>query len=271
MDEHLVSVIMPCYNKGEYLSESLEVLIRQTYMNWECIVMDDGSTDNSAAIALGYSAKEPRIKYFLQQNSGVIHARNKAIQFSKGKYILPLDADDTLQPKYIEKCMKTIQSGDDIKVVYGRGVFIGQMSGEMELGKYSLEQLLVCNIIHNSALHYKKDSERVGGYDAMMKNGLEDWEYWISILESGGKAVKIDDTDYYYRRSENSRSKSYSIRHEKELRELVYNKHKETYDRIYGDPIFIIGEKNLFADRLMKIRSNYLFKIFRRLGLLPKA
>lgn len=103
MKKGLVSVIMPCYNQGCYLSEALESVINQTYSDWECIIIDDGSTDSSEEIAKEYCQKDGRIRYIYQDNAGVIAARNNAIAASSGEYILPLDADDSISTVYLRR------------------------------------------------------------------------------------------------------------------------------------------------------------------------
>ena len=89
MKKGLVSVIMPCYNQGDYMPEAIESIISQTYPNWECIIIDDGSTDHSERVAKEYCQKDSRIRYIYQENAGVIAARNHAIGESLGEFILP--------------------------------------------------------------------------------------------------------------------------------------------------------------------------------------
>ena len=89
MKKGLVSVIIPCYNQGCYLSEALDSVMRQTYPNWECIIINDGSKDQTDAVAKEYCQKDSRIRYISQENSGVIAARNRAVSESSGEFILP--------------------------------------------------------------------------------------------------------------------------------------------------------------------------------------
>ena len=102
----LISIIVPCYNKAVYLTDALDSVLNQTYLNWECIIIDDGSPDATASIAKEYLNKDKRFKYYYQDNQGVSLARNNGIKRSSGKFILPLDADDIIEPTYIEKALK---------------------------------------------------------------------------------------------------------------------------------------------------------------------
>ncbi|RYX81126.1 glycosyltransferase family 2 protein, partial [bacterium] len=95
-DQALVTIITPCYNYGKFLAEALDSLLLQTYSNWECIIVNDGSIDNTDEVALQYTAKDQRFKYINQKNGGLPNARNSALKIAQGKYIQLLDADDLL-------------------------------------------------------------------------------------------------------------------------------------------------------------------------------
>src|SRR5512142_2373135 len=99
MDEALVSVIVPVYNYGRYLPDALDSVIEQTYETWECLVVDDASGDDSAAVAERYAARDNRIRCIRQEsNRGVSAARNRGIAESRGAFVQFLDADDRLLP-----------------------------------------------------------------------------------------------------------------------------------------------------------------------------
>lgn len=89
----IVSIIVPCYNQGHLLCDALDSVLMQTYIDWECIIVNDGSTDNTESVALAYCEKDARFMYFYQDNQGVIASRNNAIRKSNGRYILPLDGE----------------------------------------------------------------------------------------------------------------------------------------------------------------------------------
>lgn len=100
----LVSIITPVYNSEKYIEGTIESVQAQTHTNWEHILVDDCSSDNSKAIIESYQEQDPRIKYYgLQENSGAGMARNKGIEFAKGKYIAFLDSDDVWYPEKLEK------------------------------------------------------------------------------------------------------------------------------------------------------------------------
>jgi glycosyltransferase involved in cell wall biosynthesis len=118
----LVSIIMPAYNRANYLAEAINSVLNQTYKNIELIIADDGSTDHTAEIAGNYS--DPRIKYFYQSNQGVSAARNNAIRQAKGKYVMFLDDDDLFFPYSVQKLLSFIKKQpENVKLVYGDLVY----------------------------------------------------------------------------------------------------------------------------------------------------
>ena len=91
-----ISVVVPCYNQGKFLSEALDSVLAQTLQEWECIVVDDGSTDNSADIAKAYCAKDNRIRYVYQENAGPSAARNKGVSLTSAPLVFFLDGDNVI-------------------------------------------------------------------------------------------------------------------------------------------------------------------------------
>lgn len=265
----LVTVIVPCFNYAAYLAEALDSVLSQTYQDWECIIVNDGSSDNTEEVALDYCEKDKRFSYYSQENKGVIAARNKGLEMAKGKYVLPLDGDDKIAPTYIKKGVSVLENNEFIRVVYCKASYFGEMKGEVELAPFSMEKLLIRNMIFSSALHHKVDSERIGGYNDTMKKGLEDWDYWISILKDGGEAYQISEILFYYRRRMGTRSDSFTFVEEAEIRQQIYQRHSQVYKKYFGDPINMLREKERFAAELRKIRSQIVYKIFRNLKLLP--
>src|SRR5690606_34855138 len=142
-------------------------------------------------------------------------------------YILALDADDKMSANYIEVCMETLHSGHDVKVAYGELSEFGATNAVSFLPKFDFRHLLHKNSIFCTALYRKKDWEAIGGYDENMKEGLEDWEFWINMFKTGGLAVQNPAAVFYYRIKEESRNKSVSkdALRQKRLKEYVFNKH----------------------------------------------
>ncbi len=117
--EHpLISVIVPCYNYAHYLSATLNSILEQTISDWECIIIDDGSTDNTKEIAQQFCSRDSRFIYNYQNNQGLSSARNNGIDLAKGTYIQLLDADDMISPEKIKEQLNCFESKPDLDIVY---------------------------------------------------------------------------------------------------------------------------------------------------------
>lgn len=204
----IVSIIVPCYNQGHLLCDALDSVLMQTYIDWECIIVNDGSTDNTESVALAYCEKDARFMYFYQDNQGVIASRNNAIRKSNGRYILPLDGDDKIAPTYLEKAVPIISNNPKVSIVYCLVEQFGEKEGLYFLPEFEINRMLLDNCIVVTALFRRSDYDNTKGYNPNMKKGLEDWDFWLSILELGGTAYRIDEVLFYYRIQNSSRNKS---------------------------------------------------------------
>ncbi|HEU4496898.1 MAG TPA: glycosyltransferase family 2 protein, partial [Flavobacterium sp.] len=97
-----MSIIVPCFNQSQYLGEALQSVSEQTYTDWECIIVNDGSPDDTEEVSKEWCEKDARFKYLYKENGGLSSARNAGIAVAGGEYILPLDADDKIAPEYAE-------------------------------------------------------------------------------------------------------------------------------------------------------------------------
>lgn len=228
----LISVIMPCYNQAQYLSEALESVMNQTYPHWECIIIDDGSTDGTKDIASDYCKKDNRIKYMFQENQGVVAARNNAIKISRGEYLLPLDGDDKIAPSFMEKTLHVLQtSSSDVKVAYSKIERFGIINQPFPLPHFSRLTLLNTNCLVCTALFRREDYDKTGGYNPNMKSGFEDWDFWLSMFEQGGTAVCIPEVLFYYRKkeaTEESRN-NFNEETEQQLKRQLFVNHPDYY------------------------------------------
>ncbi len=248
MNNSLVSIIVPVYNQAKYLPETLESVLSQSYKNWECIIINDGSKDDSERVSLDYCKKDDRFSYFYQENQGVIAARNNAIKRSSGKYILPLDGDDIISSEYLKKGVAIFEKKSDIQIVYCKTQLFGAQTGSADLLEYSKRNILRRGCFVSSSMFRKEMFDIVGGYKEEMRDGWEDWEFFISIIEKGGLVYKIDEVLFYYRISSNSRERSITEEKKKELRCKIVTLHPELYyteyDKLLGDYNAIITSRS---------------------------
>lgn len=256
--DKLVSIIVPCYNQAEYLSETLESIWKQTYKSWECIIVNDGSLDKTNEVARAWVKKDSRFKYFEITNSGVSKARNAGIEQAIGEFILPVDGDDKISSDYLKLAMKVFDKDNLLKVVYCRAEKFGDVSGEWMLEEFSLLGLAHANMIFCSAIFRKSDWVRIGGYDLGMLHGWEDWEFWIAMLKDEGKVYRIDKICFYYRIKERSRNNSFESK-KKILYDYLCIKHPAFFTKYNGSNIELTiscDNKEKQIEHLRKSKKN---------------
>ena len=230
-----VSVIIPVYNMADYIEETVKSVLSSDYDNFEIILVDDGSKDNSLSIAKNLSYKDDRIKVISQNNSGVSAARNNGISNALGEYIFPLDADDKIAPELLSRSVKEFLSDKDVKCVTCRAEFFGSKTGEWKLREFSLPLIARKNMIPASAMFKKTDWERTGGYSTEII-AREDWDFWIGVLKDGGKVVRLDYIGLFYRIRENSKRVTDRAL-KKHVIAVLNRRHPEFFQRFLGGPL----------------------------------
>ncbi len=177
----LVSVVIPCYNSSRYLAEAIESVLLQTYPRIEIIVVDDGSTDETARIARSYP-----VHYIYQVNRGLSAARNTGILHCEGEYVLFLDHDDRLLPRAVETGVKLLEEHPECALAVGEHRYIGAdgkaigYSNKHAAGRDHYLMLLEHNFIETpcSALHRRSGIALTGGFDESLK-AAEDLEFYL--------------------------------------------------------------------------------------------
>lgn len=229
-----ISIIVPCYNQAQYLPEALQSVLDQTYSNWECIIVNDGSPDNTVEVAQGWLEKDIRFKYIYKDNGGLSSARNAGITIAEGEFILPLDADDRIGPNYLSSAVDEFKKDSELKVVYCQAEKFGDEVGEWILPEFSLKNLAKKNMIFCCAFFKKSDWESCGGYDVNLIYGIEDWEFWIAILKNGGQVKRLNEVCFYYRIKPISMVKSLNNEKLKFSTEYVNIKHADLFIKEMG-------------------------------------
>lgn len=183
-EKPIVSIIIPCFNSESYIAECIESVIEQDYENIEVIVVDDGSTDNSAEIISKYKD----VSLYKQENSGACVARNYGLSKSNGKYIKFLDSDDFLEIGVIKKQVEQAEDLDNNTIVYGDYYLLRGRKKKIQntfLNKSEQTALLIVNdILTATPLHRKWMLEKVKGFDDRFKNGQE-WNLHVRLSSEG--------------------------------------------------------------------------------------
>lgn len=200
-----ISVVIPCFNHGEFLREAVASVLDAKRADVELVVIDDGSTDERTRKELD-SLEAGGIHVIRQENKGPSAARNAAILASKGEYILPLDADDRLRPGFLDAAISILDSQPKVGIVYGDAEWIGLRTGRWVTGPFDTNRLLYWNFIPVSAVFRHSVWEQNGGYDSASRP--EDYDFWLCALEHGWQFAYIPEVLFECRALENSRNTS---------------------------------------------------------------
>ena len=223
-----VTVVIPCYNHGSYIFEAIESVLAQTFEDIEIVVVNDGSTDPDTLAA--FSILENKGFCVIHTaNQGPAHARNAGIAVSRGEYILPLDADDMISKDFIRKAVNLMDAEPELGVVHSMVRFFGAADGLWRKPAFTLGRLLIENMIVATAMFRKDDWRAVGGYSVAMKEGWEDWDFWLSLAAIPRQVSRLDDEFFYYRIRHGSRTRSLSLRVKMRLFMGLIVNHKALY------------------------------------------
>lgn len=193
-NDPLVSIIIPMYNYGKYLGETIQSALNQTYKNFEIICVDDCSSDNSIEVASKYPVKIIRHEI----NKGLAETRNTGIKAAKGEYILPLDSDDWIHKDFLKY---TLALNTDIAST-GQRQFGDQNNVYIPIPEPTFEDFKRGNQINCCSLYKKKVWETVGGYES--HKVFEDWHFWLKATHAGFKVKVVQYPLFFYRIHEGS-------------------------------------------------------------------
>lgn len=195
MKSPLVSLVITCYNYGEYVIEAIESVLSQTYSNIELIVIDDGSTDNSVETISKY---KDCARIIAQDNKGVVHTRNEALKVANGEYICFLDADDYLDKDYIQKTVAVARK-QKVDIVYTDYRMFGDRQEISNFPEYDFEVLKNHNYIHISSLVRISAAKNILFDEKLSKLSHEDWDFFLHLCADGATAQKVNNTFLNYR------------------------------------------------------------------------
>ena len=207
MQKPLVSIIITCYNLGEYLHEAIDSI--KEYPNsedYEIILVNDGSTnENTNSILEQITKNDQSINYINQPNLGLAKARNNGIKASRGKYIIPLDADNKVRPVFIAQTIDVLNNNSNVDIVHGDAQNFGNKNNVWKSKPFHFPEILLNNYIDACAGFRKSTWERMNGYDENMPvMGFEDWDLWLRMANAGCHFEYINEIFFDYRVRDNS-------------------------------------------------------------------
>ena len=208
MENPLISIIVPCYNQAQYLDECLQSVLDQTYPNWECIIVNDGSPDNTEEVAKKWPAKDSRFRYFYKENKGVNSARNFGLKQSKGEMIQLLDCDDIISKDKFHEQLKDLVDHDvsvcdyfpfnDLTREYLKGRYISPFFNESFFKKevildWEFKKIIPCHCV----LFKKKIADQLS-FDENLVNH-EDWVFWVQLFYNVNQYKNNPNVFAFYR------------------------------------------------------------------------
>ena len=201
-----ISVVMPVYNGEKYLSEAIESILNQTFLNFELIVINDGSTDNTAGILDRYRKKDRRIvKNSHTQNQGIVYSLNQGLKLARGKYIARMDSDDISCSDRLEKQAGYLESNPQIGILGGDVIYINPAGQELSRMEHPHDDLsirwtcLLNNVFFHPTVMFRRSIliENELTYKSAFQS-VEDYAFWVEFLEHT-KGANLDQVLIYYR------------------------------------------------------------------------
>ncbi|HEY3914359.1 MAG TPA: glycosyltransferase, partial [Verrucomicrobiae bacterium] len=227
----LVSVVIPCYNQASYLPEAVASVVAQTFSDWEIIIVNDGSPDKTSDVARDLIKKHAGklIRLVEKPNGGLSEARNAGFKGASGEYLLPLDADDLIAPTFLAKATAVLDERPKVGFVYSHIQHFGLCHDLYPLPEFDADTLVyrdnigcVCSLMRRTVW------EQVEGYNINMKEGYEDWDFWVGCVQAGWKGWRIPEPLFLYRKRENSMLTTTVNKRQRLIAQVVLN-HRALY------------------------------------------
>jgi len=260
-DQFKVSIIIPCYNDGNFLPDVLGSIVPETMQYpTEVLVVNDGSTNEETLEILdGITIEHPHVRVLHKPNGGLSSARNFGVSKSIGEFILPLDSDDLLEPDFVNAAAKHLIDHPDSDIVFGNRRHF-QDEDKVWIANYDPIQQVYVNQLPATAMYRRTTFEKIGGYDESMKLGYEDWEFWLHAMSKGCRFHKLEMISYHYRIRKESMVRSVTVQHHDQITRYIRIKHLDFVTTNY------IGLRR----ELYEVKNNYrvqlllLFKLLLR-------
>ena len=202
----LISIVVPCYNHARFLPDTIASLATQDFRDFEVVVVNDGSLDNTSEVTMSLATEYPElaIRLLEQENRGLSEARNSGIQAARGQWIQLLDSDDLLARGFLRAAADAIEKNIHISAIFGSKEEFGARNTPWHMTIYLPSQLKISNTLVGTSLFRRSLWECVGGYDSSHPWGIEDWHFWLKCQSHGWIPLCIPDHMLHYRIHETS-------------------------------------------------------------------
>ena len=241
-----VSVVVPCYNQGRYLDQAVDSALAQTFPDLEILVVDDGSTEPETLRVLDGFAR-PKTRVLRGPNRGLPGARNTGIRAAAGEYVCCLDADDILEPALLEKSVAVLDARPEVTFVSHWLRTFGDETWDWTPDRCDFPALLDANTVNGAAPVRRQALLDAGLFDESMRDGCEDWDIWITLVERGAVGVILPEFLFRYRRRADSMSRLMARSGGNvDLYERLARKHEPAYrshlGRLYTRRAMVAGD-----------------------------
>ena len=241
----LLSVVVPYYNLGSLLKETLESVLNSTYENLEVLIVNDGCDEEESLKVLDEIRKEKdeRVRIVDTENGGLALARNKGAKEAKGEFLAFVDADDLIDERFFEKAVRVLKNYENVSFVYSWVEYFGEIRDVWPAYNAEFPYLLAHNMVNANVVLRYEDFMNKGLNKKDMKYGLEDYEMWINILENGGVGVALPEILVKYRIREDSMYRKASKDQIYTSYEKIVSLHSQMYKK-YGEELFNLQNQN---------------------------
>jgi len=198
-----VSLVIPAYNRERSLSQTVDSVLRQTRTDWEMILVDDCSTDRTGEVMKEIRTRHPdrRIRVIhLPENVGIGAVRNRGVREARGEFIVLLDSDDTIAPRFLEKTVKAADRRPEAAWIAPMTVQYGDVNRLFGFEPFTLERQLTHNLYNITMLLRREVWGELGGFREDMREGYVDWEFWTRAILTGFRAHHLFEVLFFYRR-----------------------------------------------------------------------
>ena len=223
-----VTVVIACYNQGQFVEDAIYSVFAQTLPDWEIVIINDGSDDPATIDLLG-QLKLPRTTVINQPNSGLPAARNRGMRGATTDFVVPLDADDELHPNFLAKMVNALDSNPRAGVAHCWTRLFGDLNQVWVPPPLNPYRLLLSNSLVGCAVVRTSTWKAVGGYDEDMTRGNEDWDFWLRMIENDVEMLEVPEPLFRYRRHGITMSVETEARFEQARREI-----SAAHQNLYG-------------------------------------
>ena len=200
-DTELISVVIPCYTRGHFVHETIESIQRQTHTRWEVILVDDGAEESETVAAIETLERQapPGVRIVREPHRGLPHARNRGFHLARGRYVIPLDSDDLLEPEMMETCLRAMRSHPEAGFAHCDYRVFGDKNFIRHAGDYNLYRLMHENFLAYCLFLRREAWQDVGGYDEWHRFSYEDWQFALQLGAHGWYGHYIPKVLFNYR------------------------------------------------------------------------